>query len=137
MPVGSLAFSYASATGSIAVGCNYSTFLYTDFVDIASNKLNYYSNFKDGASGIQTSNSLICRIYASDDCSLTGPQPVGTAPFVIHRQFFTPKSVQWDPASFLDWLDISVFDQYGKLLPLPGGVDAYPDFQITLLGSES
>lgn len=137
VPVNSLTYTYDPLVGSAALGCNYSTFLYTDYIDIVSNKLNYYANIKDGASGLLTPPSLVCRIYAADECSLTGTQPVGTSPFVIHRQFKTPKSIEWDPTAFLDWVDISVFDQYGQLVPLPDGVDAYPDFQITLLGSES
>jgi hypothetical protein len=134
--VGALTFNYASPNFSpTGFRGQFTTCLYTDYIDIVSNKFNSYADVRDGASGLNTSSSLVCRIYAADECSITSPQPIGTAPFVIHRQFKTPKSVQWNPEAFLDWLDISVFDQYGKLIDMSFG--EYPDFQITLIASES
>jgi hypothetical protein len=129
--------------GFIAPGnfiqANPSTYLYTDFVDIVSDKLNYFADVQDGGSSNLSPPNLVCRLYLADEISLTSANPPGTNPFIIHRQFKTPKTVKWDPTAYIDALDIAVYDQYGKLVPLPGSVraGAYPDFQITLLASES
>ena len=122
--------------------------LYTQYVDIVSEKLNYYSHVKDGSSSNNTNRALICRLYLSDEASIAQQSPVGTTPFVIHRQFKTPKQVMWNKQAVIDAIDVSVIDQYGQLVPLPvvknaqGGTPAsttgsYPDFQITLLASEN
>jgi hypothetical protein len=118
---------------------NPSTYLYTDYIDITSDKLNYFADVRDGGSSNLAPPNLVCRLYLADEISLTSANPPGTAPFIIHRQFKTPKAVKWDPTAFMDWLDIEVYDQYGNLVPLPGTIrqGSYPDFQITLLASES
>ena len=122
--------------------------LYTQYVDIVSEKLNYYSQTKDGSSASSTNKALICRLYYADEVSITQMSPIGTAPFVIHRQFKTPKEIMWNKQAVIDSLDVSVLDQYGQLVPLPtikqpqGGLNrstegAWPDFQISLLASEN
>ena len=121
--------------------------LYTAYVDIVSEKLNYYSHTKDGSSSGQTNKSLVCRLYLADEISLQNIVPVGQAPFVIHRQFKNAKNIMWNKEAVIDLLDLSVIDQYGQLVPLPviagaqslpgQTVGAYPDFQITLLASEN
>jgi len=121
--------------------------IYTAFVDIVSNKLMMNTDVQDGTSANDASKtSLLCRIFLGDESSLTTTAPIGARPFVIHRQFVTPKHTKWNPDQFIDWLDIAVYDMYGQLVPLntytlEGGAvtyDApYPDFQITCLASES
>jgi hypothetical protein len=121
--------------------------LYTSYIDIISNKLNQFTTNLDGSSDI-TSNRLLLRLYISDEISIFSNYENQSiyAPFLIHRQFKNPKEVMWNKESVVDWLDISVRDQYGQLVPLPeiatgdilNVVDgAYPDFQITLLASEN
>jgi len=127
---------------------------YTNYVDIVSQRITTYVKVKDGSSSNSTSQNLICRLYADDETSMpylfdgTGnPVPNTCRPFTIYRQFKCPKSVRWNPDATVDWLDISVLDEYGDLVPLPSlpsktlGVLAdfpgsYPDFQITVLVSE-
>jgi hypothetical protein len=109
--------------------------LYTDFIDIISDKLMRFTDSRDGGSGTQVPNSVIARIYLADEISVGTTQPLGTAgPILIHRQFATPKSIQWDPKSFVSELDIRVQDQYGRLVDIPSY--GYPEFQITMLASE-
>jgi hypothetical protein len=122
--------------------------LYTTYVDIVSDKLNQYTTNLDGSSD-STSNRLLLRLYLADECSFPATYAVDGVnalyqPFLIHRQFKNPKQVMWNKESVVDWLDISVRDQYGFLVPLPqilNGTDftdgAYPDFQITLLATEN
>jgi len=122
--------------------------LYTQYIDIVSEKLNYYTHQKDGSSDPLTSQALICRLYIADEVSLAqNTTPI--APFVIHRQYKTPKAIMWNKEAVVDWLDIAVYDEFGQLIPLPdisfgGSVGealtvegAYPNFQITLLATEN
>jgi hypothetical protein len=122
--------------------------LYTEYVDIVSEKLNYYSHTKDGSSSSSTNKGLVCRLYLADEISIPQQDPPGQKPLVIHRQFKTPKNVMWNKEAVIDLLDISVLDQYGQLVPLPTllpvqsqslrqTIGSYPDFQITLLASEN
>jgi hypothetical protein len=122
--------------------------LYTTYVDIVSDKLNQYTTNLDGSSD-STSNRLLLRLYLADECSFPATYAVEGLgalyqPFLIHRQFKNPKQVMWNKESVVDWLDISVRDQYGFLVPLPKIITgteitdgAYPDFQITLLATEN
>lgn len=122
---------------------------YTDYIDIVSEKFNQYASARDGSSDNNFNRSLMCRVYITDDVSLqqgsTGQST--NAPFTIHRQFKNPKMVEWNKEASIDWLDISVYDQFGSLLLLPvytygtpagvsSDVGAYPDFQITLVASQ-
>jgi hypothetical protein len=119
--------------------------LYTDYVDICSSKLMTFSDIRDGNSSNNGKDSIVCRIYCADESSGTLTAPIGCRPFRIHRQFVNPKIVQWNPDSFIDWLDIQVFDMYGQLVWLSKYADQsliartapYPAFQITCLASES
>jgi hypothetical protein len=124
---------------------------YTDYVEILSNKIMTYTDVWDGQSGDGGRNAIM-RIQAQDETSmnqLTDAEgntiPTTCRPFQIYRQFKMPKAIKWNPDSTIDWLDISVVDMYGQLVPLPpynssstrtGGLGYYPDFQITLLCSE-
>jgi hypothetical protein len=122
--------------------------LYTQYIDIVSNKFNQYTTNLDGNSSSNSSNRLLCRLYLADEISVN-QGIVGYSPFIIHRQFKNPKMVMWNKESVVDWLDVSVVDQYNQLVPLPtikiittpttnetvNG--SYPDFQLTLLATEN
>jgi hypothetical protein len=127
-------------------------FLYTPYFDIVSLKLSQYSTNRDGSSSSQIK-PLVARVYLNNEVSLSSASGVeGHTPFTIYRQFKNPKFVMWNKDSFVDWLDISLYDAWGQLLPLPvysykrfgipsildiTAFGAYPDFQITLLASEN
>ena len=126
---------------------NLSFGLYTDYVDIVSQKLMRFADARDSSSGNLAQTSTVMRLYLADEVSLTttdmsgNPVPPGCAPFVIHRQFQTPKQVLCDPDSFVGDLDISVYDMFGRLVYLKQDLAlnrpfSYPEFQITLLASE-
>ena len=123
---------------------NPTNFLYTQFVDIVSDKLNQYSTTRDGSSDVNSGN-LVCRLYCSDEISLN-QQQAGWVPFNIHRQFKNAKAVMWNKEANIDWLDISVYDEWGFLVPLTyAGVVSddtirlapYPNFQVTMLANEN
>ena len=123
--------------------------LYTQYIDIVSEKLNYYTHQKDGSSDPLTSQALVCRLYLADEVSLGANEGTFYEPFLIHRQFTNPKAIMWNKQAVVDWLDISVYDEWGQLVPLPklsfgGSVGPavtkdgyYPDFQLTLLLTEN
>jgi hypothetical protein len=120
-------------------------FVYTQYVDIVSDKFNAYSSTRDGSSDNVSNRNLMCRVYIADEISFlyTGPFP-GQQPTLIHRQFKNPKAVMWNKEAVIDWLDITMLDEWGQLVPLPEFFDdgetkegAYPDFQLTLLASEN
>jgi hypothetical protein len=132
---------------TVPITANPTDLSYTDYIDIVSDKLNQYASSRDGSSDNNFNRSLICRLYVEDDISLKQGQGQGQqqAPFIIHRQFQNPKMIEWNKEASIDWVDISIYDMYGNLFPLPtltfpGGVPAqvgvYPDFQITLLATQ-
>jgi hypothetical protein len=125
----------------VSVELNPTTCLYTDYVDICSSKLMRFTDASDGGSGNNVPSSLVCRIYVADEASLTTAGSIpGYAPFIIHRQFKTPKTIEWNSDSFVADLDIQVQDMYGDLVPIgtfvQDSLSGYPDFQLTLLCSE-
>jgi len=129
----------ASMTGLVTLTA------YTDFVDITSSKLNLYSDVKDGSSASGGTDPVICRLFGNNEISYNPDQ--AWTPFIIHRQFPLPKTIQWNPESTIDWFDIQVRDMYGLPVPTPafrwttsfGALDSasYPDFQITFQASEN
>lgn len=154
--------------GNFGFTSNPTTCQYTQYIDIVSDKLHQYSTNRDGNSDTFFSRNLLCRLYISDETSnivqgsnvnnttipggastiteFTTFIPGVSGPFIIHRQFKNPKAVMWNKEATVDWLDISVYDEYGNLIPLPfvsqfsplpAAYPSYPDFNITLLASES
>ncbi len=128
---------------------NYTETLYTQYVDIISNKYNQYTTNLDGNSYSSGSNRLLARVYLSDETSTGDNYNNLYKPFVIHRQFKNPKMVMWNKEAVVDWFDISVVDQWNQLVPLPTQLilrldgestsvpASYPDFQVTLLATEN
>ena len=132
-----------------SISGNVTETLYTQYVDIISNKYNQYTTNLDGNSFAAGSNRLLCRLYLADEVSIGNNYSELYQPFLIHRQFKNPKMVMWNKDSVIDWLDISVVDQYNRLVPLPLIKEfdppdtykyiegSYPDFQLTLLATEN
>jgi hypothetical protein len=138
---------------------------YTNYVDIVSTKLNFYSEKDSTSSQDGATNNLLCRIYCASETSQPYTDengvilPVPCQPFNIYRQFKNPKNIRWDNEATIDWIDIKVLDEYGNEVPLPEANGptqtstvtppmkipfstlrifngSYQDFQITLLASE-
>lgn len=128
----------------------YAPLSYTKYIDITSNKLTYYANVKDGSTKTGSGSSVICRVYISDEASLSptiakfwngvsavsylATPPAGSVPFVIHRQFAEPKQFRWDKETAIDWFDIQLLDDAG--LPLYVPPEGLPDFQLTFKCTE-
>jgi len=89
--------------------------LYTQYIDICSPSLCQAQYVRDGNTN-QTivRRDLIARVYISNETSTNGGDPVGTRPFIIHRQFKNPKIMKWTAERSIDSIDLTLYDQYGQ-----------------------
>ena len=141
----------ADRTFQAIVGASY-TGLYTQYIDLCSPSLCQAQYVRDGNTN-QTviRRDIIARIYISNETSTQGTDPIGTRPFVIHRQFKNPKVMKWTAERSIDSIDLALFDQYGQPIPnipasaiadlstIPVASIAYSgarDFAITFLVDE-
>lgn len=140
LTVGMLDLPFLFNNGTIISGI---TFLqYTAWVDIVSNRIHYDTEGKDGNTSQLQTRDVLCRIFCADEISNYSSNAPGTRPFIIHRQFKTPKMVKMNPEQFLASVDFQVVDEYGDLCFAPsarglGDYEVYPDFQLTLISSEN
>jgi hypothetical protein len=115
--------------------------IFTEFIDIVSNQLTYAQDVKDGDTG-DISRDVVARIYLAPE-GLSDPTQVGTAPFILYRQFQTPKQIKWDTNLPIGQLSFQVYDDRGNLLTsgfpgtaAPSNDDLLGDWSISLLVSE-
>lgn len=115
--------------------------IFTEFIDIVSNQLTYAQDVKDGDTGTIV-RDVVARIYLAPE-GFSDPTSVGTAPFVVYRQFSTPKQIKWDTNLPIGQLSFQVYDDRGNLLTsgFPGTSapfydDLLGDWSITLLVTE-
>ena len=135
---------------------NYASFLYTRYIDITSENLTKKQEVKDSSTQppeIGASN-ILARVYVAPpglsesrfDISGTGCNIVGTRPFILNKEYNTPKYIYWDAREFINLIDIKVYDDKGR--PIYEQVSSLPDngpwvvgntaeFQLTILGSEN
>jgi hypothetical protein len=124
------------------------------YIDIVCNQLTNSQAQKDQTS--QTvARDMLCRLYlgdaggsASSTISAVSNQfcPPGCAPFVIYRNFATPKQIQWIPNQNIPgFLQFQVYDDTGALLNQSVAVDegdyqkgyTSTDWSMTMLVSEN
>lgn len=112
--------------------------IFTEFIDIVSNQLTYAQDVKDGDTG-DISRDVVARIYLAPE-GFSDPTQVGSAPFIVYRQFQTPKQIKWDTNLPIGQLSFQVYDDRGNILtsgfPFAGNQDLLGDWSITLLVSE-
>jgi ABC-type multidrug transport system fused ATPase/permease subunit len=117
------------------------------YIDIVCSQLTYNQGLKDTMSQKIARDSL-CRLYVANDGSsdavLAEPQdeafaPVGTFPFTIHRQFATPKMIQWTPNQPVPGgLRFEVYDDAGNNLVFASSkIQQLSDWGMTLLVTEN
>lgn len=121
------------------------TMLSTEFIDIVSSQLTYAQDVKDGDTG-KVSRDVVARIYLAKDGLDNDPASLGSTPFVIYRQFQTPKQIKWDKNLPIGQLSFELYDDAGQ--PLTTNVagsqalnvapldTAMGEWSITLLVSE-
>jgi len=91
--------------------------VFTQFIDIVSNKLSRYQHMRDGSSSAtQRRTDLVARLYVANETSTFSLDPQGTRPFVIHRQFKNQRVFDWTTDGSVDSIDIRLYDDYGIAL---------------------
>lgn len=117
------------------------------YIDIVCSQLTYNQGLKDTMSQ-KISRDTLCRLYiaqdGASDALASGPQdatfaPVGTFPITIHRQFSTPKMIQWTPNQPVPGgLQFEVYDDTGRnLVEASAFVEQLSDWSMTLLATEN
>lgn len=120
-------------------GSGIPTMLSTEFIDIVCSQLTYAQDVKDGDT--DRARDVLCRIYLAKDGLDTDPTTLGSAPFVIYRQFATPKQIKWDNNLPIGQLQFELYDDSGNIInsgyPSAVGYDeSLGDWSLTLLVSE-
>jgi hypothetical protein len=117
------------------------------YIDIVCSQLTYNQGLKDTMSQTIARDTL-CRLYIAEDGGgdlvRSEPQdatfsPVGTYPMTIHRQFNTPKMIQWTPNQPVPGgLRFEVYDDAGNnLVGSSDFVEQLSDWSMTLLATEN
>jgi hypothetical protein len=147
----------------------YASAMYTPYIDIESTILTKNQNVQDGTSQRYPTSSKLARIYmapsdplprqivisydASGEYAGSSDNAIGTKPFVLRREFQTPKVISWNNTENVDNVDLKVIDYRGNRLPieqnlkqvdltdiLPGVILSKTgntaDFQFTIMATE-
>ena len=147
----------------------YASAMYTPYIDIESTILTKNQNVQDGTSQRYPTSSKLARIYlapsdplprqivisfdASGNYAGSSDNAIGTNPFVLRREFQTPKVISWNNTENVDNVDLKVIDYRGNRLPieqnikqddlteiLPGLILSKTgntaDFQFTIMATE-
>jgi hypothetical protein len=132
------ATSFPTYADSYQLGNNIPEFgaaplVFTQFIDIVSNKLSRFQYLRDGSSSQGNDSTrrsdVVARLYTTNEISTYTTDPPGTRPFVIHRQFKNQRTFAWSSDGSVDAVDIQLYDDFGS--PLPTAWGPRP-FQITL-----
>lgn len=143
----------------------YASAQYTPYVDIESSRLTKNQNVQDGTSQKLPTASKLARIYLAPDNPLprvitisydasgeyagSSDNAIGCSPFVMRREFQTPKVISWNTTENVDNVDLRIVDYRGNLLPIEPNVRQdideeivysitgnTADFQFTIMASE-
>jgi hypothetical protein len=100
--------------------------IFTPYIDVVSNLLTKNQNVADGTTAKTVTSSKLARIYFANenifptiyDDSVTPAEifQIGSYPFIIRREFKTPKQIQWNSTENVDVVDIQVLDYKGNPL---------------------
>jgi len=118
---------------------------YTPYVDIVSRILTKNQNVRDGDTTTSNGPSKLARIYLSQpgcnnlfdvDASgnVTGKcNIVGCRPFILNREFNTPKVISWNTTENVDIIDIQVLDRLGFPIYIePFVINSVPNEELIL-----
>jgi hypothetical protein len=136
----------------------YASCQYTPYIDIVSNILTKNQNVRDNDTSLRNGAAKLARVYLSqpgcnnnydidEDGVATKCNIVGVRPFTIHREFETPKTIQWNTTENVDIIDLQVIDRLGfPIFIEPFVISAIPEenliqgntasFQFTLQATE-
>jgi hypothetical protein len=85
-------------------------------------------NVRDNSTSFITGQNLLCRVYLSEpgvtqirdgtvaplgdaDCPI-----IGCRPFILYREYSTPKQIYWDTKEFINVIDLRLIDYKGNIL---------------------
>jgi hypothetical protein len=117
--------------------------IYTDYVDIVSQKLTNYKVAKDANSSIASPTGVIGRIWLTegtvmvppaDNAVPNAPVNIGAGQFSLVKTWTHPNWCQWSPNQTLDSIDITLLDMFGT--PIPWSPQAATEWSATLTFSE-
>lgn len=117
--------------------------LSTEYIDVVSSQLTYAQDVKDGDTG-KVTRDVVARIYLAKDGVDTTPELLGSTPFILYRQFQTPKQIKWNSNLPIGQMEFQLYDDKGNALTtgvaqtanLEALDNAMGDWSITLLVSE-
>lgn len=104
--------------------------LSTEFIDIVCNQLTYAQDVKDGDTG-KAPHDLVARVYLAAENTPTDPTTLGSAPFVIYRQFAMPKQIKWESNLPIGQLQFDLLDDKGLPLGTQGTTNTIAGGSIT------
>lgn len=134
-----------SVTG---ISGGYTLCQYTKYIDITCLQLTNNQSLKDNSTSVVNRDTL-CRIYITSPTSTSTVDPssatfcpTGCAPFVIYKDYTTPKMIQWLPNQPVPGqLTFAVYDDNGDLLSeadVESEVNANrTNWSMTMLASEN
>jgi hypothetical protein len=123
----------------------------TRYIDIVSPQLTANQGLIDATSQ-QVSHTALCRLYLGDADNINNVpvsdatySPAGCSPFVLYRQFSTPKQIAWNTIQPINGrIKFQVYDDNGLLLnprnlgTIEGGTYLnYSDWSMSLLLTEN
>jgi len=109
----------ATGSGPYVSQATIPSMLPTRYIDICSSYLTKFQRVKDKSTLPNGSvSNILARIYAFANCT-TSPWPldVVTGPRIIRDDFNMPKILKWSPEESLTNFDITLYDEYGRILP--------------------
>ena len=136
-----------TATGVFnEIKSGYASCQYTPYVDIVSTILTKNQNVRDNDSALRNGQSKLARVYLSEpgaknqftidatgtavDCNI-----VGVRPFVLHREFQTPKVISWNTTENVDIVDLQVLDRLGYPIYIENRVVSSQQFNTLIEGN--
>jgi hypothetical protein len=138
---------------------------WTDYIDIVCSQLTYNQDLKDTSSQ-KIVRDMLCRVYLDEtmisDASYMnnlntivtttdgtpstittplvgyGGKQNGVRPFILYRQFQTPKYIKWSKIQPIGQVQFEIYDDQGRCLAdfLPAEYTPSNDWNITMLASE-
>lgn len=103
----------------------YATMTYTPYFDIVSQQLTKKQNVTDNGTSFVTGKNLLARIYLNElginnnkATPVVGGKEdiIGVMPFTVHLEFQNPKQIYWDTKEFINVIDLTLYDNKGRVL---------------------
>lgn len=103
----------------------YAPMTYTPYFDIVSRQLTKKQNVADNSTSVITGKNLLARIYLNELGIVNNKATpaaggrediIGVSPFTIHLEFNQPKQIYWDTKEFINVVDLTLYDNKGRVL---------------------